>query len=122
MTEILDEIYELRMSVQAHTNMYDHSPPGVISISTLLYAPKFCFLHVPIAFPEWLPPPGFINRRREMECLNSGIAAVNKGSGVNYLKLHYEGVRIDPRLKRSCTSTIQQSLSGESWTSGRGCT
>ena len=27
----------------------------------------------------------------KIECLNSGITAVNKGSGVNYLKLHYEG-------------------------------
>ena len=35
-----------------------------------------------------------------MECLNSGIAAVNKGSGVNYLKFHYEGVRIDPKTKK----------------------
>ena len=99
-SDILDEIYELRMSVKAHTDMYDHSPPSVISISTLLYAPKFCSLDVPAAFPEWLPPPGFNNRRRDMECLNAGIAAVNKGSGVNYLKLHYEGVRIDPKSKK----------------------
>ena len=99
-TDILDEIYELRLSVKAHTNMYNHSPPSVISISTLLYAPKLCSLDVPTAFPEWLPPPGFRNRRRDMECLNSGIAAVNKGSGVNYLKLHYKGVRIDPKTKK----------------------
>ena len=98
--EILDEIYEMRQSVKAHTNMYNHNPPSVISISTVLYAPKFCSLDVPTAFPEWLPPPGFNNRRRDIECLNSGIAAVNKGSGVNYLNLHYEGVRMDPKSKK----------------------
>ena len=95
--EILDEIYELRMSVQAHTNMYEHNPPSVVSFSTLLYAPKFCSLEVPVAFPEWLPPPGFVNRRRDMECVNAAIKAINMGSGVNYLKMHYEGVRIDPK-------------------------
>ena len=95
--EILHEIYELRMSVQAHTNMYEHNPPSVVSFSTLLYAPKFCSLEVPVAFPEWLPPPGFVNRRRDMECVNAAIKAINMGSGVNYLKMHYEGVRIDPK-------------------------
>ena len=95
--EILDEIHELRMSVQAHTNMYEHNPPSVVSFSTLLYAPKFCSLVVPAAFPEWLPPPGFVNRRRDMECFNAAVKAINTGSGVNYLNLHYEGVRIDPK-------------------------
>ena len=95
--EILDEIHELRMSVQAHTNMYEHNPPSVVSFSTLLYAPKFCSLVVPAAFPEWLPPPGFVNRRRDMECFNAAVKAINIGSGVNYLNLHYEGVRIDPK-------------------------
>lgn len=95
--DILDEIYELRQTVQAHTKMYHHNPPSVISISTVLYAPKFSSLDVPAAFPEWLPPPGFNNRRRDIECLNTAIAALNKGSGWNYLKLHYEGARIDPK-------------------------
>ena len=29
--------------------------------------------------------------------MNAAIAAINKGSGVNYLNLHLEGIRIDPR-------------------------
>ena len=94
---ILDEIVELKQTVQAHTNKFRYNPPSVVSFSTLLYAPKFCSLDVPAAFPEWLPPPGFKNRRNDTECLNVAIAALNKSAGVNYLKLHYEGARIDPK-------------------------
>ena len=42
-----------------------------------------------------------MNRRREVECLNVAIAAVNKGWGVNYLKLHFEGIRIDKKAKKT---------------------
>ena len=38
-----------------------------------------------------------MNRRRDMECFNASVKAINMGSGVNYLNLHYEGVRIDPK-------------------------
>ena len=44
---------------------------------------------------EWIPPRGFNNRRHDVECLNAAIAAINKTSKVNYLNLHYEGVRMD---------------------------
>ena len=49
--EILDEIHELRMSVQAHTSMYEHNTPSVVSFSTMLYVPKFCSLEVPFCLP-----------------------------------------------------------------------
>ena len=95
--DILDEICELKEAVQAHSIMHNHSPASIVSISTVLYAPKFCSLDVPNGFPEWLAPPGFNNRRRDIECLNAAIAALNKGAGVNWLNLHYEGVRFDSK-------------------------
>ena len=39
---------------------------------------------------------GSHNQRQEIECLNAAIAAINKGSRVNYLNLHLQGIRIDP--------------------------
>ena len=95
--EILDEIYELKEAVMAHSTMHDHNPPSMVSVSTVMYAPKFCSLDVPVNKPDWAPPAGFVNKRRDIECLNAAIAAQNKGNGVNYLNLHLEGIRIDKK-------------------------
>ena len=100
-SEIVEEIKELRESLQAHSTVYKHSMPSVLSISTVVYAPKFCSLEVPANLPEWQPPPGFTNRRLEIEALNAAIAAMNKESGVNYLKLHMEGIRIDAKRNKT---------------------
>ena len=93
--EIVEEIKELRIFLQAHSTVYKYSMPSVLSISTVVYAPKFCSLEVPANLPEWQPPPGFKNRRQEIEALNAAIAATKEENGVNYLKLHMEGIRIE---------------------------
>ena len=88
MPEILEEISELKEVVSAHSVVHSHDPPSMVSVSTLLYAPRFCSLDVPDSQQAWKPPKSFVNKRREIECLNVAIAAVNRGWGVNYLKLH----------------------------------
>ena len=98
--EILEEISELKELLSAHSVVHSHDPPSMVSVSTLLYAPRFCSLDVPDSQQAWKPPRGFVNKRREIECLNVAIAAVNRGWGVNYLKLHLEGIRIDKKAKR----------------------
>ena len=95
--EIVEEIWELKESVRAHSELHGHQEPSVVSFSTVFYAPKFSSLDLPPGYPEWVPPPDFQNQRHNIECLNAAIAAINKGSGVNYLNLHLEGIRIDPR-------------------------
>ena len=75
--DIMDEISELQQAVQAHTDMHDHAEPSIVSVSTLLYAPKFCFLDVPENCLEWKPPAGFHNRREMMEKVNAFIKYVN---------------------------------------------
>eukprot|EP00092_Neocalanus_flemingeri_P019302 GFUD01020908.1.p1 GENE.GFUD01020908.1~~GFUD01020908.1.p1 ORF type:complete len:330 (+),score=86.68 GFUD01020908.1:460-1449(+) len=99
--EIIDEIWELKQAVQAHSQLHSHTEPGIVSVSTLLYAPKFCSLDVPASCPEWQPPHNFSNRRHDMECVNVAIAAMNKGAQVNYLNLHYEGIRINKKSNKT---------------------
>ena len=98
--EIMDELTELRLTIQAHTVMNDHPKPSVLSVSTILYAPKFCSLDVPENCPEWVPPVGFNNRRALIEEVNEGIRVMNVKAGVNYLKMHMEGVRFDKGGKK----------------------
>jgi hypothetical protein len=94
--QIIDELTELRLTVKAHTEMHHHTQPSILSVSTLLYAPKFCSLDLPKNCPaEWIPPAGFNNRRKLMEEVNEGIKDMNIMAQVNYLKLHMEGIRID---------------------------
>ena len=93
--DIMEEVSELKQVVLAHSTLHGHKEPSCVSLSTVLYAPKFCSLDVPIHLKEWIPPPGFVNKREKIESLNAAIAAVNKCDKVNYLNIHYEGVRID---------------------------
>ena len=95
--DILKELCELKQVVQAHSEVNNHMEASVVFISTVLYAPKLCALDLPKNSPEWVPPPGFINRRHDIECLNAAIAALNKSDHVNYLNMHYEGIRIDKK-------------------------
>ena len=93
--DIMEEFSEMKQVVQAHSTLHGHREQSCVSLSTVLYAPKFCSLDVPTNLKEWIPPPGFVNKREKIECLNAAIAAVNKSDKVNYLNIHYEGVRID---------------------------
>ena len=94
--EIMEELTELRLTVKVHSEMHQHDQPSILSVSTLLYAPKFCSLDLPNNCPaEWIPPVGFQNRRNLIEEVNEGIKSMNLEAKVNYLKLHMEGVRID---------------------------
>ena len=94
---ILEEIDELIQAVQTHSTFHNHTIPGVVSVSTVMYAPKYCSLDIPANQPDWVPPQGFKNRRQEIETLNDGIKALNQANGVNFLKLHLEGIRIDKK-------------------------
>ena len=93
--EVMEEIAELRLAVKAHSVMNGHTTPSVLSVSTLLYAPKYCSLEVPQNCTEWIPPAGFENKREVMEAVNEGIKNMNIGNKVNYLKLHMEGIRLE---------------------------
>ena len=81
--------------LQAHSELHKHEEPSLVSISTVLFPPKFCSLHVPSNKTDWIPPPNFKNRRHNIECLNAAIAAINKGAKLNYLNVHLEGIRVD---------------------------
>ena len=91
--EIIEEIKELKDAVSAHSVLHGHSEQSIVSISTILYAPKFCALDVPDSAPDWKPPPGFANKREAIEAVNKVIAEMNHADSINYLNLHYEGIR-----------------------------
>ena len=93
--DIIEELWELKEVVQAHSELHKHEEPSLVSISTVLFPPKFCSLDVPANKTEWIPPPNFKNKRNDIECLNAAIAAINKGAKVNYLNIHLEGIRVD---------------------------
>ena len=95
--EIIEELKELKETVEAHSEVNGHSQPSLLTISTLMYAPKFCSLDVPDSVTDWKPPPNFDNKREVVESTNKAIAAMNKESKVNYLNLHYEGIRKDSK-------------------------
>ena len=92
-TEMMEEIADLRLAVKAHSVMNKHSPPSLLSVSTLLYAPKYCSLDVPQNCTEWIPPAGFENKREIMEEFNEWIKRMSIDNKVNNLKLHMEGIR-----------------------------
>lgn len=94
--QIMEELTELKLTVKVHSEMHQHAQPSILSVSTLLYAPKFCSLDLPNNCPaEWIPPRGFQNKRKLLEEVNEGIKSMNLQAQVNYLKLHMEGVRFD---------------------------
>ena len=96
--QIIEEFRELSQTVQAHSEIHGHTKPSIVSISTILYAPKFCSLDVPSNSQDcWKPPAGFNNRRVLVETVNAAIKAMNLEAKVNYLKLHMEGIRIDKK-------------------------
>ena len=107
--EIIEELIELKDAVKAHSTVHGHVQPSVVSISTLMYAPKFCALDVPDSIADWKPPPNFNNKRQVVEATNAAIAAMNKADNVNYLNLHFEGIRKDRKtgktMHRHHTST-----------------
>ena len=95
--DIIEEIRELKQTVQAHSELHSHSETSIVSVSTILYAPKFCSLDVPDKCEDWKPPVGFNNRRDLIENVNAAIKAINVEDKVNYLKLHMEGIRLDKK-------------------------
>ena len=110
----MDELTELRLTVKAHTEMNRHTQPSILSVSTLLYVPKFCSLDLPVNCPaEWIPPVGFNNRRALIEEVNEGIKTMNITAQVNYLKLHMKGIRIDKKSNKTLHKLNQSSQFGE---------
>ena len=87
--EIIDEIWELEMMVEAHSLSYNQEKKNTISFCTLLLPPKFCTLYVPyVNKQEWEPRPNFVNRIQEILCLNAAIKAINRSAVVKFVNLH----------------------------------
>ena len=107
--DIIEELKELKEAVKLHSETHAHPQPSLVSISTIMYAPKFCSLDVPDSIHDWKPPPNFVNKREVVEAANKAILAMNKEDKVNFMNLHYEGIRIDKKtgktMHRHHTST-----------------
>lgn len=97
--DIIDEVWELKNMVEAHSLSYKHQKKNTISFCTLLLPPKFCSLYVPhVNKPAWEPGPDFINRTQEILCLNAAIKAINRAAGLKFVNLHGFGTRLEKGL------------------------
>ena len=86
--DIIDEMMELRYLAMAHNE------DNTVSFATLLLPPKFCSLYVPQANrAQWEPPADFVNRARDIECLNAAIKAINRDNNRAFVNMHGFGVR-----------------------------
>ena len=113
--DILDELCELKETVKAHSMKHKHEEPSVVSIATVLYAPRFCALDIPKNFPEWFPPAGFINRRNTIECLNAPITALHKHQPVQPVWREFQVRRklhLTPKYKVKVMGRVAKLFSG----------
>ena len=94
--EIVEEMQELKSTIDAHSESHGHEVPSVLSIYILSYVPRFCFLDILLGdrYSERVPPSNFNSRRSTIEEVNAAAKEMNMKEKVNYLKLHQEGVRI----------------------------
>ena len=107
--DIKEEMLNLQELVAAHSELCGHSPPSIVSFSTVRMAPKLCSLDVHPNQKSWIPEAGFINKRKDIEELNGLIKSLNTKNKVNYLKVHMEGIRIDRKKNRTWHKTQSQS-------------
>ena len=98
--EVMEEITDLKQAVQAHSTTCGFVPESVLSVCTVQLSPKLCSLDGADSAPDWKPRQGFINKRKEIEALNSKISKLNLDDGVHYLQVHREGIRIDSKRKK----------------------
>ena len=64
----------------------------------MLYAPKFCSLHVPESPPEpeiarWVPAPNFRNKFSEIRKLNDMIIESNRRDNLRCVRMDFQGVK-----------------------------
>ena len=76
--QIMNDMKELKAVLHEHSIKWNHSPASYAAFCTIMYAPKFCSLHVPPSPPEpwvaaWTPPATFQNRADEVKKVNDLI-------------------------------------------------
>ena len=80
--------------------------PSYVAFCTVLYAPKFCSMSVPVNPPEaeiaeWTPAPSFCNRYLVTKMLNDLVISKNREQGIIPVRLDYIGI------KRFKSGTVQ---------------
>ena len=91
--QVLAEFSDLKTLVKEHSERKGHNPPSTVSISTLCLAPKYCSFGTP-KDPEWIPPPGFINRYPAIKKVNEGIKSMNEEENLSWVNVHFHGVKL----------------------------
>ena len=94
--DIFEEMKEMKALVEEHSQLYKHSPPSFVSFATCIMPPKFCSFYLPpnaTDLGDWIPPPSFRNRAKEVEALNKLIKEMNEEAGLAYPGLHLYGMR-----------------------------
>ena len=104
--QIMEDMMELKAVLKEHSNKWLHSPASYAAFCTVMYAPKFCSLHVPPSPPEpwvaaWTPPATFLNRAEEVKKLNDLIIQMQRAEAIEIVRLDYMGI------KRFKSGTVQ---------------
>jgi hypothetical protein len=93
---IMKDFSYMKQLVAEHSELYGHSPPSYISISTCMLPPKYTSFQVPNQVPQvamWTPPPNFTNYATTIESLNNRIIEVNTQAKISYIGLHLIGMK-----------------------------
>ena len=93
----------MKKVVQDHSSKWKHVPASYVSFCTVVLAPKYCSLHIPLN-PErsevamWVPPPNFQNKYSEVKKLNDIIIQKNQEGdrSLMLVRLDYHGVKRFP--------------------------
>ena len=104
--QIMEDMKELIALLNEHSMKWHHSPASYAAFCTIMYAPKFCSLHVPPSPPEpwvatWTPPTTFQNRAEEVKKVNDLIVQMQRAESIDIVRLDYMGV------KRFKSGTVQ---------------
>ena len=96
--QIVEDMRELKAELREHSSRWLHSPASYAAFCTVMYAPKFCSLHVPPSPPEpwvaaWTPPANFLNRAEEVRKLNDLIIQMQRAESVEMVRLDYMGIK-----------------------------
>ena len=96
--QILEDMRELKAVLEEHSKKWAHEPVSYAAFCTVMYAPKFCSLHVPPSPPEpwvaaWTPPANFVNRAEEVRKLNDMIIMMQRAEDRDIVRLDYMGIK-----------------------------
>ena len=93
----------MKKVVQDHSCKWKHEPASYVSFCTVVLAPRYCSLHIPLnpERPEvamWVPPPNFQNKYSEVKKLNDIIIQKNQEGDrpLMLVRLDYHGVKRFP--------------------------